>query len=159
MLYTIVWVGVLVGTFALMTWLLQASFKAEDRQHLAELNEEYKELLQHEGREQPGLQRTTGWLAPGGPAVRGTGRTPSPSARVPTATGCAAVSPGPFGKIEIFSPERTVSPRDPHRPTGTVVGLIEGCAPGGRPSTRKHGLSLSTGSCQEMRPNKNLEKF
>jgi hypothetical protein len=83
----------------------------------------------------------------------------SPSARVPTATGSAAVTPGPFGKIKIFSPERTVSPRDLHRPTGTVVGLIEGCTPGGRPSTGKLSLSLSTGSCQEMRPNKNLEKF
>jgi protein-S-isoprenylcysteine O-methyltransferase Ste14 len=53
MLCTIVWVGVLVGTLvlALMAWLLWASFKAEDRQHLAELNEEYKELLQQEGRQ------------------------------------------------------------------------------------------------------------
>jgi NAD(P)-dependent dehydrogenase (short-subunit alcohol dehydrogenase family) len=41
----------LVGTLALMAWLLRASFKAEDRQHLAELNEEYKELLQHQGRQ------------------------------------------------------------------------------------------------------------
>jgi hypothetical protein len=51
MLYTIVWVGVVVGTFALMAWLLRASFKAEDRQHLARLNEEYKELLKQEGRQ------------------------------------------------------------------------------------------------------------
>ena len=48
---TIVAVGVLAGTVALMAWLLWASFKAEDRQHLAELNEEYKELLQQEGRQ------------------------------------------------------------------------------------------------------------
>jgi hypothetical protein len=48
---TIVAVGVLVGAVALMAWLLWASFKAEDRQHLAELNEEYKELLQQEGRQ------------------------------------------------------------------------------------------------------------
>jgi hypothetical protein len=51
MLCTIVWVGVLVGTIALIAWLLRASFKAEDRQHLDELNEEYKELLQQEGRQ------------------------------------------------------------------------------------------------------------
>jgi hypothetical protein len=51
MLCTIVAVGVLVGTIALMAWLLRASFKAEDRQHLAELNEEYKGLLQQEGRQ------------------------------------------------------------------------------------------------------------
>lgn len=51
MLYTIVGAGVLVGTMALMAWLLWASFKAEDRRHLAELNEEYKELLQREGRQ------------------------------------------------------------------------------------------------------------
>lgn len=51
MLYTIVGAAVLVGTMALMAWLLWASFKAEDRRHLAELNEEYKELLQREGRQ------------------------------------------------------------------------------------------------------------
>jgi hypothetical protein len=51
MLCTIVWAGVLVGTIALMASLLRAVFKAEDRQHLAELNEEYKELLKQEGRQ------------------------------------------------------------------------------------------------------------
>jgi hypothetical protein len=51
MLCTIIAAGVLVGTTALMAWLLLASFKAEDRQHLAELNEEYKELLKQEGRQ------------------------------------------------------------------------------------------------------------
>jgi uncharacterized membrane protein len=51
MLSTIVGASVLVGTLALMAWLLWASFKAEDQQHLAELNEEYKELLQQEGRQ------------------------------------------------------------------------------------------------------------
>jgi hypothetical protein len=51
MLCTIVGAGVLVGPLAGMAWLLRASLKAEDRQHLAELNEEYKELLQQEGRQ------------------------------------------------------------------------------------------------------------
>ena len=51
MLSMIVSVGVLAGTVALMAWLLRALFKAEDRQHLAELNEEYKELLRQEGRQ------------------------------------------------------------------------------------------------------------
>ena len=51
MLGTIVAVGVLIGTIAMMAWLLRTSFKDEDRQHLAELNEEYKELLKQEGRQ------------------------------------------------------------------------------------------------------------
>jgi hypothetical protein len=51
MLGTIVAVGVLVAPIAMMAWLLRTSFKDEDRQHLAELNEEYKELLKQEGRQ------------------------------------------------------------------------------------------------------------
>jgi hypothetical protein len=64
MLPTIVGVGVLAGTLALMAWLLWASFKAEDRQHLAELNEEYKEPLQQKAGktgEQTTARQTTGY--------------------------------------------------------------------------------------------------
>ena len=51
MLGTIVAVGVLVAVIAMMAWLLRTSFKDEDRQQLAELNAEYKELLKQEGRQ------------------------------------------------------------------------------------------------------------